>query len=445
MNVTGVPIALHAAGTLGRTLGPFYAPDARLAQQVEGGDPWPLDGEADESKFDAVGQRMLAVTFYVAAALVDEGVGTIEDTDIGARVGLRWPKGPFEMINRFGVGQAAKLVGELCARWDLAVPKVLAEQAASGAPFTFKLVKSEAADGVATLTLNRPDAMNALNETLVGQLRAAFDAAAADDGVRAIVISGAGKAFIAGADIRFFVKNIEANDLDRIQGFTEAGHALLQAIESCPKPVVARMHGLTLGGGLELALACDAIVASEKAMLAFPETGIGIYPGLGGTQRPSRRIGTGLTKWLVFSGQTLGAAQAAAIGLVDAAVPHGELDAAVAEAIGRGKASRDSIAQPPESHAALASFFDGTTVDALLDGSADTGGDEKLAKTVKKIGFKAPVALRLAAELIERGAQGSVADGLQLELEHLKRIFGTKDAYEGLSSLGRRRPEFTGA
>lgn len=443
MNVTGIPIALHAATTLGEQFGPLYAPADSLRRQVESGAPWGLDGAADESRIEAVERRMLAVVFYVAARLVEEGVGSIEDTDIGARVGLRWPRGPFEKMNRRGVSVAAELVRTLTERWNVKVPANLATHADSGRPFTFRWVKSETRDGVATLTVNRPDAMNALNEAVVQQLGPALAAAAADPEVDGIVISGAGKAFVAGADIRFFVRNIDAGDLDRIVAFTEAGHALLNAIENCPKPVVARLHGLALGGGVELALACHAIVAAPRASLAFPETGIGIYPGLGGTQRTTRRVGAGLAKALIYTGRTLTAEQAAEIGLVDEVVPFADLDSRIRELI-EGGLPRRPRPEPSGEWATLERFFSAHPVDLLREGRAATSGDESLARAMKQVGFKAPVALRLAERLIDGGRELDLAAGLQLELDHLREIFGTADAYEGLSSLGVRRPEFKG-
>jgi enoyl-CoA hydratase/3-hydroxyacyl-CoA dehydrogenase len=443
MNVTGVPIALHAATTLGEQFGPLYAPDDRLRGQVEAGRPWELEGEADATRFDAVTERMLAVVFHVAAALVDEGVGTIEDTDIGARVGLRWPRGPFQMLNRYGVRRGLDLVRELGARWDLEAPRLLVEQAANDAPFRFEFVRSETADGVAHLTINRPDAMNALNETVVEQLHRAFREAAADPEVRGIVIGGAGKAFIAGADIRLFVRGIESGDLDGIVEFTRNGHALLDDIDRCEKPVVARLHGLALGGGLELALACGAIIAGPRAQLAFPETGIGIYPGLGGTQRLPRRIGKGLAKWLIYSGQMLTANEARAIGLVDSVVPHESLDTAIGEAIER-HAPGGGRGETPTEFAGVARLFEKEPLAALLTGETDTGGNARSARAVKALRYKAPIALRLSEELIDDGLRGSLQAGLELELSRLTEIFGTKDAHEGLSSLGRRRPEFKG-
>jgi enoyl-CoA hydratase/3-hydroxyacyl-CoA dehydrogenase len=443
MNVTGVPIAMHAANTLGQTFGPFYAPAPLLKKQVTSGKPWDLSGAPDPSKFDAVSARLLAATFLAATSLVDEGVGTMEDTDIGARVGLRWRRGPFEMINRFGIKAAGDLVGQFGGGWDIPVPGDLSLQWRSNAPFAFTFVKSETRDGVATLTVNRPDAMNALNETVVAQLHAAFKSAAADPKVKGIVIAGAGKAFIAGADIRFFVRNIESGDLQRIVDFTKAGHALLHDIDTCAKPVVARLHGVALGGGLELAQACDVLIATPRASFAFPETGIGIYPGLGGTQRPTRRIGVGLTRWLVFTGQTLSADEAAAIGFIDKVVPHEELDAACRTAIAEGIKPRTR----PElgaKHRALEAFFAGNDAETLRLGTADTKGDEALAKAMKRVSFKAPIALRLAGKLIESGAPLALEEGLALELGHLQEIFSTKDAHEGLSTLGKKAPAFEG-
>ena len=442
MNVTGMPIALHASTTLGQHFGPLYAPAATLARQVASGDPWPLDGEADESKLQAVADRMLGVVFYVAAALVDEKVGSIEDTDIGSRVGLRWPKGPFEMINRLGVGAALELVKKITERWELEMPGLLAEAAASGKPFEFELVRRSDSDGIATLTINRPDAMNALNEDVVGQLHAAFKAAASDGAVKGIVIAGAGKGFIAGADIRFFVRNLDAGDVDRIVDFTKDGHALLHDLSHCDKPVIARLHGLALGGGLELALACDRIVATPKAMVAFPETGIGIFPGLGGTQRAPRRVGTGLAKWLIFTGEMLPAEAALQIGLIDTVVSYEQLDATIADLIASG-AEHPGRKPTPVEWAALERMFGQHPLDSIRKGEITADGG-KLAKAMKKVGFKAPIALRLADKLIDAAETTELPDGLQMELDHLREIFGTEDAYEGLSSLGRKRPEFKG-
>jgi enoyl-CoA hydratase/3-hydroxyacyl-CoA dehydrogenase len=442
MNVTGIAIAAHTAATLGRTFGPLYATPRRLRKQFASGQPWDLKEKVDASLFEAIVDRLAGVTFYVAAALVDEGVGTIEDADIGARVGLRWRRGPFELMNQRGVREAAALAAETARRWKVRLPDTLLRQAASSQPFRLSVVNRTIAGGIATLTINRPDAMNALREQVMEQLAELFELSADDPAINGIVLAGTGKAFVAGADIRFFVKNIEAKNIPRIVAFTKAGQDLLLAIERCRKPVVARVHGVALGGGVELALACHSIVATPKASFAFPETGIGIYPGLGGTQRTTRRVGVGLAKWLVLTGQTVSADEALAIGLVDRVVPHEQLDATIREIVECGRPAARHRQAVPATHATLAELFERDGLDALTRNVPD---DPRVASALRRMQSKAPLALRIAAELIERGEALPLEEGVALELARLEEIFSTADAYEGLSSLGRRPPVFKGA
>jgi enoyl-CoA hydratase/3-hydroxyacyl-CoA dehydrogenase len=447
MNATGVPIAFHASTTLGHAYGPMYAPPSRLRHQADAGKPWPLEGADDPGGRvrDLVSRRLLAMTFLVAATLVDQGIGTKEATDLGARVGLRWPAGPFELMNRHGTSRSLELVSATAEAWRLSVPRSLADVGRTNSPFALSLVRSDIHDTIATITIDRPDTMNALNEEVIAQLRNAFRLTAADPATSGIVIAGAGRSFVAGADIRFFIRNIESGDLERIVRFTEDGQELINEIQNCPKPVVARVHGLALGGGVEIALACDYIVATPGASLGFPETGIGIYPGLGGTQRTTRRLGTGLAKWLVLTGQLVSAEEALAIGLIDRVVPHEAIDAATVELIGAGVVSGRRPHTVPASHQQLARFFDSHDVEQILAGQVDTRGDDQLAAAMKAVGTKAPVAVRLAATLIDRGAVVSLEDGLRMELAHLKEVFSTRDALAGLLSVGgKSRPSFEG-
>src|SRR5262249_3554933 len=148
----------------------------------------------------------------------------------------------------------------------------------TGEPYYLEVVRSRPVGGIVTITINRPDVMNAMNETVADQLAGIFRHMSAEADTTAIVIAGAGRSFIAGADIRFFIRNIEERQLGRTRAMTEALQQLLLEIQNCPKPVVARVHGLALGGGVEIALACDYIVATPNASFGFPETGIGIYP-----------------------------------------------------------------------------------------------------------------------------------------------------------------------
>ena len=445
MNVSGVPIALHASTTIGNAFGPLYGPSDLLRRQVESGKPWSLSGTVDPAVEAAVADRLTAGVFLAAASLVAEGVGTKEDVDIGARVGLRWVQGPFEMMNRIGTPQALELTTMLAARWQMRVPMALVTAGTANEPIPIELVKSRLDRGVTTITVNRPDTMNALNESVGEQLAAAFKAADSDSKTTGIVIAGAGRSFVAGADIRFFIRNIERQDIGRTATFTQAMQALLRAIQDCSKPVVARVHGLALGGGVELALACDYIVATPNAMLGFPETGIGIYPGLGGTQRTTRRIGVGLTKWLVFTGQVIGAEEALAIGLVDAVAAREDMDAAIATLMAGGPSKERRPLSPPPAYRKLAEFFEAQDLESIRSGRANTGKDEQLEKAMKAVGTKAPIALRIAAALIDEGIHVPLERGLQMELSHLHEIFSTKDALAGLLSIGKSRPVFEGA
>ncbi len=445
MNVTGVPITLHAATTLGEELGPFYAPCDLIRPIVEAKENWVLDGDVDESAFDAIRDRLFGITFQIAAALVlDEEVCSLEDCDLGARVGLRWPKGPFEMMNDLGTDKALALVQAIADRYeDVQVPAQLGDQ--NGNAFSIAHVQSCVGDGVGYLQFNRPDAMNALNEDVVSQLGDAFAALANNDEVKGIVLSGRGKAFVAGADVKFFVKQMKKKDIDRIVDFAANGQKIFRQIDECPKPVVCQLDGLSLGGGSELALACDYIIATEKGSLGFPETGIGIYPGLGGTQRSARRVGVNLARWLVLSGETVPAQVALGMGLVDEVVSSNDLAEAVKQKALSGKTVAEN--SPPETtpqgfedwHQVFAA-----PLDELLEGKVtlpegDNGA--KLQKTIKRLGFKAPIAMKAADELVRKSAGWDLATGLQAETNGLAMVFGSEDALTGMTS---RRPEFQG-
>ena len=235
-----------------------------------------------------------------------------------------------------------------------------------------------------------------------------------------------------------------SRELGRTRKLTEDLQALFLEIQECRKPVVARVHGLALGGGVELALACDYIVATPNASFGFPETGIGIYPGLGGTQRTTRRIGTGLTKWLVFTGQIITAEEALAIGLVDTVAPRDALDAALAKFLAGPPSAERRPGPLPPAYQKLAAFFDAHDVETIRSGRAETGGDHALERAAAAVATKAPVALRTAARLIDEGARVSLDEGLRMEVAQVETVFSTADALTGLLSIGKSRPEFVG-
>ncbi len=447
MNVTGIPIAVHAATTLGNELGPFYAPCNRLKAQMEKKENWKLEGAVDESRIQAVSDRMYGVCLGVSAALVDEGVASIEDTDRGAKIGLRWTLGPFEIMNRIGIDRTHAVVEAISRKYpDFKVPELLKKQKQLGKPFDFNFVDVSVKDGIATLTLNRPEAMNAINEQLVAQLGSRFAEVESRADVRAIVIQGAGKAFVAGADIRYFVNKIKTDKISDIVDFTRKGHEVFLKIENSPKLTIALLDGLSLGGGSELALACQAIVATSAGSMGFPETGIGIYPGLGGMLRMTRQVGPELAKYYVFTGMPISAADARDLGIVQKLVAPAQIPAAIQSLVSEGRPDKYRSRDLADRFKPLADMFSGGRVASWLAGKLPDGvSAESGAKTLKAVGFKAPLALKISAEIIDRQQGKSMTDAVEIELGNLSGIFATADALEGLSTAGRKRPEFKGA
>jgi enoyl-CoA hydratase/3-hydroxyacyl-CoA dehydrogenase len=393
MNATGIPIAYHCTESFAPALGDFYAAGTALATQFEAGQPWELEGDVDEAAKAAVGERLLGVTFGIAAQLVEEGVASAEDTDIGALVGLRWVRGPFGMMNDLGLERALELVEQLAAHYEsIAVPELLRRQAAAGQAWVLRDVRLEVQDSIATITMNRPQAMNALNDKVLQELKETIAQVRNDPDVRVVILTGEGPAFVAGADIRAMM----AKSLIEIRAFTQLGHGVLKEIEQLEKPVIAAINGFALGGGLELALACDIRLASTEARMGFPEVGLGIFPGFGGTQRATRLIGKGRTSELIFTGSQIGAQEAASIGLVNRAVPPRQLMTEV-------------------------------------------------RRLAERIARQAPIAVGRAKMAINQALQSDLDAGLAFELEAVALTFGTQDKTEGMTAfLERRRPEFKG-
>jgi enoyl-CoA hydratase/carnithine racemase len=238
--------------------------------------------------------------------------------------------------------------------------------------------------GVVLLRLQRPP-LNPLSEALLAELASAARGLAAEDGVHAVVVAGSEKAFAAGADIAEFGN---ADDARRIEA---AFRAAFDAVQAIPRPVIAAIRGFALGGGLELALACDLRVAADSARLGQPEILLGIIPGAGGTQRLPRLVGPARAKELIWSGRQVRADEALAIGLVDRVVPADEV----------------------ETHALewAASFAAG-----------------------------AVVAMGLAKQAIDQGLDGALSEGLDHEAEAFVSVFGTEDAVEGVRSFLRDGP-----
>ena len=457
MNLTGPPIALHSTDYLAEQLSvPRYDGATNLRELVGANNMWEISEATDysEEQYQLVSRRLFGVVFGVAAQIVDEGVCSMEDVDRGAKVGLRWAKGPFEMMNKIGVQQSHEMAVDyqkLClddagnSTWQ--VSEFFAKQASSNAPWDFSYVDTSITDGVATITINRPEAMNALNETVIKQLGQAVNAVNANTAVHTMVLDGAGKAFVAGADVKFFVDKIRSNSIGDIVEFTSNGHEVLNAIENSNKTTVALTTGLALGGGLELALCCDYRIGTRRTQFRFPETSIGIYPGLGGSQRPARISGIPLARWAVLGGNFMNSQIAYDIGLLTHLVDLSEVDGAVTQCSTSGKPA-DKYPGKPRNDASpvvkfASDFYSDDNLSVLLSGGCPAGYDvaeKTISRQLKNLKYTAPIALSMASELIDITSNTTLSEGLDSELSKLTDIFSTRDALEGLSALieGRR-------
>ncbi|WP_198508895.1 3-hydroxyacyl-CoA dehydrogenase/enoyl-CoA hydratase family protein [Bacillus sp. FJAT-44742] len=447
MNVTGLPIAEHSCSYLAKEISEFYKPAELLKEQVNKNDTWDLSGSVIEKDFPSIQERLYATVFGIAAAQVEEGVASIEDTDIGAKVGLKWKLGPFELMNKVGVREAYKLVKELNGSYPgFHNPVLLKEQAEKDQPFTFQFIKSEIKNGIAYLTINRPEAMNALNPVVVEQLEQEFDKVEKQAEVKGIAIQGSGKAFIAGADIRFFIDCIENNQIEKNVEFTRKGHSLLRRLETSEKVTIAVLDGLSLGGGSELALACQKIVATSQGSMAFPESGLGIYPGLGGMLRMNHHVGKELTKYYVMTGKSIRAEDAENLKIIAKITNTENLEETIETVAEKRQDDKYIRREIPSSYDEYIQAFSDENVQKMLNGEKPDAVDEALAdKLTKILSKKGPVALKLINQLINEQSKCTIDEGVELELDHLTTIFKTKDALNGLvSSLTGSRPVFVG-
>ncbi|MFR7417814.1 short-chain-enoyl-CoA hydratase [uncultured Megasphaera sp.] len=248
-------------------------------------------------------------------------------------------------------------------------------------------------NGIATITINRPKALNALNLDTVTELKDAIEKIAVDKAVKVVVITGAGeKSFVAGADIKEMATKTPAEGRE----WGQFGQNVFTEIENMPQPVIAAINGFCLGGGCELSCACDIRYASENAKFGQPEVGLGITPGFGGTQRLTRVVGRGQAKELIYTGGMIDAEAAKAIGLVNKVVPQEELMPTVLKLAG-------------------------------------------------KIAKNAPVAVQLSKAAINRGINCDVVTGIAYEAEVFGLCFSTNDQKEGMAAfVEKRKPTFEG-
>ena len=453
MNLTGPTIALHSSDYLSEQLSvPRFSGADNMRALVEKGEMWEIgeDRESSDETARLIKERLMGQAFAVSSQIVEEGICSMEDVDRCAKVGLRWTFGPFELANRVGVDEASRMAQDYAELAGLEIPEWFT---ARTEPFEFNFVNVDVEDGIATVLINRPEAMNALNVDVVRQLGEAIDQLNGRQDINMIVLEGAGKAFVAGADVKFFVDKINEDSFTDIESFTKDGHRVFDSIEASPHTTVALTNGITLGGGLELAMTCDYRIGTDKTLMRFPENSIGIFPGLGGTQRTPRICGIEAARFAVLAGNFIDAGTANALGLVTHLVDASEVTATVRALSNQGKPGNKYPGSPSDQSHPVAqmsrAFFSDENMEALLSGEVPEGfdpEDKNVARQMKSLSRAAPVALGLSSELLDKAMVTDLAAGLQSELDSLDRIFSTQDAVEGLSALIEgRKPNYIGA
>ena len=450
MNATGLPIALHSSDYLSEQLEtPRFSGASLLRKTVNTGNKWILDENYEESENkEVIKNRLLGIAFLVSTQIVQNNICRFEDVDCGAKVGLRWQKGPFELMNEIGIGESKKIVRDfsLMAGKGLEMPQLLEDRNEN---FEFQLVEVKMQGSIARIQINRPEVMNALNEKVVGQLKNVMENLNENEDVTTIVFEGAGKAFIAGADVKYFVEKLKEDSFEDILKFTEAGHDLLNTIEKSTKTTIALTTGITYGGGLEFALACDYRIGTKKTELRFPETGIGIYPGLGGTQRTPRIVGVEIARWAILGGNKISGDLAYKLGFIDEYVLETDIESKVLKLAGVETSETKFRGQPHEmtdNIEMLMRFYSDNALSQILSGHTPVGfdaEDEFVIRQFKNLSRAAPIAILMANQLINESLKTNLDAGLQLELDRLCNIFATDDALEGLSALiESRRPTY---
>ncbi len=255
----------------------------------------------------------------------------------------------------------------------------------------YRNILVEKEEGIALIKINRPKALNAINREVLNELINVFQELGEDESIKVIILSGEGKAFVAGADIKEMI-NMSPTEARK---FSETGHNLMGIMEKLGKPIIAAVNGFALGGGMEIAMACDFILASENAKLGQPEINLGVIPGFGGTQRLSRLVGKARAKELIFTGEMISAQEAKELGIVNKVFPSEE-------------------------------FL------------------TEVKKVAAQIASKGALSLSLAKTAIDSGYNVDLASGCRIEQDLFGLCFSHSDQKEGMSAfLEKRKPKFT--
>lgn len=404
-DLTGIDVGYNIMKEAGLPIPPIIeqaVKDGRLGRKTGRGFYNYRDGGAQYSR--EAGARFDPLPLYAlmvneATWLIENGVSTAEQIDLACQLGLNFPEGILRRADHIGLDKIVATLDALYAKHKsdrYKATALLRQMAQTGQSFYQRsaeyktlTVEIDRKTHVAYVTLNRPQKLNAINAEMRQELPKVLDELGKDPEVRVIVLKGAGgKAFSAGADITEFTQG-------KPYQFVELGE-FFRAPELCPKPVIAAIDGFALGGGLELALACDFRLASKRSELGQPEIHLGLIPGGGGTQRLLRLVGPSRAKELCMLGERISAEQAARWGLVD----H---------------------------------VYENETF------------EQEVRAFAEKLATRAPIAVRFAKEILNAGANCSLDAALLLEREAFALLFTTEDMVEGVSAfLAKRKPEFKG-
>src|SRR5581483_3325781 len=430
---TGLDVGVHASDYMANRLGEAYRPGVSMRALVEKGllgkkagrgfYAW-KDGRADVALTPDLAKGfdpalVMALVANEAAKLLEQGVATAADIDLACRQGLAFPKGPLEWADEVGVDEVVKALYAMQERTGhaLAEPyELLLEMVEEGrtgkkagrgfhdhAPRAAAtpgkrehetlLLAVDAEAKVGTITLDRPHRLHAISPDLIRELRDALRQMDRDERVRAVLLTGSGeKAFCAGADLAEATGVTPAVASESVR----QAHRMCLEIEKMAKPVVAAVNGLALGGGFELALACDLRVAAARAEFALPEVTLGLLPAMGGTQRLPKLVGLARAKEIALVGKRFDARQAQAWGLVTAVYPN------------------ETFARDAKAFAA-------------------------------EVASRAPLALKATKQLLNASSTTDINAGMEMEANAFGVLVSTDDVLEGVSAMfAKRKPEFKG-
>ncbi len=423
MNLTGGnPITAVGLDNYTNKIHAWFRTPTSLQERVASGKPWDVpkrgeDVEISDALRKQITESLRGAYFGLVGEILDAGLTNVADFDMALELGLDM-RPAFRFMNDLGTGEALRLVKAYAAsQTGFPVPRCIEELGAANKPFEVPVVLRQDTDGVALLTIRRPKVLNALDQGVFEELAQRFEAADADNSVRAIVVTGFGKkAFVSGADVHFLAKIQNA-----AQGTatSKESQACLDRIEAVSKPTLAALNGLAFGGGIELAMACNDRIAKAglEVLAGQPEANLGIIPGAGGTQRLPRWIGLEAAAEIMRTTRVVSASAAQELGLISEQVEGDLTERGIALAIemSEGKRPTPEITKGP-----LANVPD--------------------ALPQVEIGHRSRKVDEILCKAILNGARSDLAAGLNIEAQCFGEVCATQDMKRGVENFLTKGP-----